>query len=144
MLLTERHGDVALVRLNRPEKLNALNESLMSALSMGLDVISKDGRVTGMVITGAGRAFCAGGDLEMLAGWQELAVDERKFRFLAGAALATRLAPMPIPVVAAVNGPAVGAGFNLQTCALISAWQVDRPSSCRDSSESVWCRTSAD
>jgi enoyl-CoA hydratase/carnithine racemase len=59
-LLSERHGLVALFTLNRPEKLNALNNELISALMAALDEIELDRSVRVIIITGAGRAFSAG------------------------------------------------------------------------------------
>ena len=117
VLITERHGHVALLRLNRPERLNALSEPLIGALRVGLDAAVDDAGIVALVITGAGRAFCAGGDLEMLTAWQDLTARERRMRYVDAAALALRLAELPIPVVAAVNGPAAGAGFDLALAA---------------------------
>jgi 2-(1,2-epoxy-1,2-dihydrophenyl)acetyl-CoA isomerase len=112
-LLTENLAGVMLLRLNRPEKLNALNESLIAALNAAFDVAESDAEVKALVITGTGRAFCAGGDLEMLTSWQKMTAHERRTSYLTGASLALRLAEMALPVVAAVNGVAFGAGFDL-------------------------------
>jgi len=112
-LFTENMAGVMLLRLNRPEKLNALNESLIGALNVAFDFAENDDAVKALVITGTGRAFCAGGDLEMLTSWQNMTAHERREGYFTGAALALRLAEMPLPVVAAVNGIAFGAGFDL-------------------------------
>jgi 2-(1,2-epoxy-1,2-dihydrophenyl)acetyl-CoA isomerase len=101
---------VATITLNRPEKLNAftgtMREDLLAALreSAG-DVV---------VITGAGRAFCAGGDVEFMHALQE-SNDTAAFRKLldAGRDVILQIAAMPRPVIAAVNGVAAGAGCNL-------------------------------
>jgi 2-(1,2-epoxy-1,2-dihydrophenyl)acetyl-CoA isomerase len=101
---------ITTITLNRPEKLNAfagtMREELLAALR------AAEGRV--LVITGAGRAFCAGGDVEFMAGLQR----ERNiaaFRKLldAGRDVVIQIATMPQPVIAAINGIAAGAGCNL-------------------------------
>ena len=113
VLISKRHGRVMLLRLNRAERLNALSEALLDALLASLADTAKDPECDAVVITGAGRAFCAGGDLDTLAAWRNLTARERQERYRKGAALALRLAELPIPVVAAVNGAAVGAGLDL-------------------------------
>ena len=108
----ERKGGVATVRMNRPDRLNAYNAEMGDALlSAGLDV-SADPSVRCVVLTGTGKAFSAGGDVEMMSsirgegstGFLELTV--RLHAFIA------TLRRAPKPVVAAVNGVAAGAGFS--------------------------------
>jgi len=103
-------SDITTITLNRPEKLNAFSGSMREDLLAALKAVA--GRV--VVITGAGRAFCAGGDVEYMAGLQR----ERNvaaFRKLldAGRDVVLQIAWMPQPVIAAINGVAAGAGCNL-------------------------------
>jgi len=106
---TDDHGRVRLVTLNRADKLNALDAPCRLALLEALEAAVTDDGVRVVVLTGAGRAFCTGQDV---AAADEL-VD-------AGATVANTYNPlarilreMPKPVIAAVNGPAVGAGLGL-------------------------------
>ena len=66
VLLESREGAVLTLTMNRPDKLNALNTELATAIVAGLERAAKDDSVRCVVLTGAGRAFCAGGDLGML------------------------------------------------------------------------------
>jgi enoyl-CoA hydratase/carnithine racemase len=101
---------ITTITLNRPDKLNAFSGTMREDLLAALKAAA--GRV--VVITGAGRAFCAGGDVENMARLQK-AGDVGAFRKLldAGAAIVTQIAEMPQPVIAAINGVAAGAGCNL-------------------------------
>ncbi|MGG7102112.1 enoyl-CoA hydratase/isomerase family protein [Rhodococcus sp. 24CO] len=108
---------VALLTLNRPERLNALDVHLVAALTAALDDIASDRTCRVVVITGAGRAFCAGLDLE---GYGDSERDETEGRTLAAfgrqqdiAHLTERINSLPQPVIAAVNGPAAGGGLAL-------------------------------
>lgn len=107
--------DIAVVTLDRPEKLNALNFELVEALHRALDDIHRNGQCRVVVLTGAGRGFCsgldlsdpnppeAGGGLEFPRSglrWQERIAE-----------LTTRIQSLRQPVIAAVNGPAYGGGF---------------------------------
>src|ERR1051325_3771856 len=110
-MIDSRTADgITTITLNRPDKLNAfagtMREDLLAALR------GADGRV--VVITGAGRAFCAGGDVENMARLQK-AGDVAAFRKLldAGREVVVQIAEMPQPVIASVNGVAAGAGCNL-------------------------------
>ena len=107
---------VAVVRLNRPERLNAINEAMQTELSQALSELAVDRSVHAVVLTGSGRGFCAGVDVRdfgpsMVAAdapaLQRMGFQERM------AALAQAVRALPQPVVAAVNGPCVGAGLAL-------------------------------
>ena len=102
------------ITLNRPEKLNAFIGRMRSDLALALELAATDAAVRVVVITGAGRAFCAGGDIEYMA---ELVArdDVEEFTRLLGTArrVLTTLRSMPKPVVASINGAAAGAGCNL-------------------------------
>lgn len=104
-----RDGAVATVTLNRPDKLNALDRPTRWELITALREVADDDAVRAVVLTGRGRAFCVGQDL---AAVEEL---EHADETVAGSynPIAHTLAELPKPVVAAVNGPAVGAGLGL-------------------------------
>ena len=108
-LLKEIAGGVATFMLNRPEALNALNAQLRRELLAAFRAIARDEAVRSVVITGAGRGFCAGADLRGGSA-------ERDFRAVLGAEynpLIAAIRNLPKPVVAAVNGVAAGAGVSL-------------------------------
>ncbi|MFZ0522108.1 MAG: enoyl-CoA hydratase [Candidatus Acidiferrales bacterium] len=114
----ERSGTVVTIRLNRPEKLNALNIQMGQELVHALLRAQGDRGIHCVVLTGAGRAFCAGGDLELLRGArQRKAVRELESLVEAGKEIALAIATMPKVVIAAVNGPAAGGGMNLALAA---------------------------
>lgn len=118
-LKMERIGDVLMVTLNRPEVLNAINPPMHGELArFWVDVAHDDARV--VVLTGAGRAFCAGGDIADMAkipSAGEFALTHRE-----GVLIMSRLLEVPQPVIAMVNGPAVGLGATLALyCDLIYA-----------------------
>lgn len=105
---------VATIRLNRPEKLNAMTYPMLRALRSAVDAASEDPRVVGIVITGEGRGFCAGLDASVLAATSSAGSSARAPEQpgeLLG--LASYLLRVPKPVIAAVNGPAAGGGFVL-------------------------------
>jgi 2-(1,2-epoxy-1,2-dihydrophenyl)acetyl-CoA isomerase len=105
---------IATITLNRPDKLNAFTGTMREDLLDALRTCEHDENVRVVVITGAGRAFCAGGDVEYMAKLQETN-DVASFRKLldAGRDIVMQIASMPKPVIAAVNGVAAGAGCNL-------------------------------
>lgn len=116
--LLERNGPLAVVTLDRPEVLNAFDESLTAALAAALAEAAADTSVRAVVITGAGRAFSAGQDLRDRAAMVEEGKDLRL-----GNELRRRYHPvvrtlreMRKPVIAAVNGIALGAGLGVALC----------------------------
>jgi len=118
VLIEERTGSVVTIRLNRPEKLNALNVELGRALVHAMLRNGQDPSVRGIVITGAGRAFCAGGDLSLLRDVRMRRADrELEGLLVAGKELCLAIATMPKPVIAAVNGAAAGGGMNIALAA---------------------------
>lgn len=118
VVLEERNGSVATIRLNRPEKLNALNVELGRALVHALLRASQDSAVRAVVLTGAGRAFCAGGDIDLLLDMRKRnANDELEGLLVAGKEICLSISTMTKPVIAAVNGPAAGGGMNLALAA---------------------------
>lgn len=114
MIRSETHDAVTTITLDRPEKLNAFAGRMREDLLAALRAAEGDANCRVVVITGAGRAFCAGGDVEYMSGLQKEG-DVNAFRKLldAGRDIVTTIAEMPKPVIAAVNGVAAGAGCNL-------------------------------
>lgn len=114
-VLLEREGDVALVRLNRPERLNALTGDMLDLLAATLRRAADEG-ARAVLITGEGRAFCAGADLAASAasmGKRDLG-DSLRDHYNP---LIETIAGLPIPVVSAVNGAAAGAGASIALAA---------------------------
>lgn len=118
-VLHERRGAVALLTLNRPEKLNALNYELIDRLVSLLDEIEKDPKTRAIVLTGAGdRAFSAGADIAgfapSVAAGPETALREFVRR---GQRMTARIETFPKPVIVAVNGLAHGGGSEITEAA---------------------------
>ncbi len=116
-LTVERPDDgIALVRLNRPERLNAINEVLLGELKQACVDIALDPDTRAVVLTGTGRGFCSGIDLRdfgpSMLDATDPAIDRLRFQE-SMASLPQAIRALPQPVVAAVNGPAVGGGFAL-------------------------------
>ena len=112
-LLVDTDGGVTTLTLNRPEALNALTSGLRVELLAALKTAARDSAVRAVVLTGAGRAFCAGADLRGGSG-------EREFRRVLAAEynpLILAIRELEKPVVAAVNGVAAGAGMSLALAA---------------------------
>lgn len=105
---------VATITLNRPEKLNAFTGTMREDLLDALQSAERNQSVRAVVITGAGRAFCAGGDVEYMSELQQRG-DGASFRKLldAGRDAILQIANMEKPVIASINGVAAGAGCNL-------------------------------
>lgn len=106
---------VATITLNRPEKLNAFGDDMRERLIEALDRVAGDPDARVLVITGAGRAFCAGGDVHHMVALKQRDAEFRELKPLLeyGRGIVTRLEQLPIPTIAAVNGVAAGAGMNV-------------------------------
>ncbi len=114
LVLEAREGGVATLTLNRPDRLNALNVELGTALLDSLRRAAEDPTIRAVVLTGAGRAFCAGGDIAVLRDARiRNAGAELEGLLRAGMEIVLAITRMPKPVLAAVNGPAAGGGMNL-------------------------------
>lgn len=121
-LLVDRDGAVVTLTLNRPERLNAMSLALVERLRDTLAALAEDRDVRAVVLTGAGRAFCAGGDVGEIASSGGSGDVLREAGGLAATIRScTRIVEivrtMPQPVIAAVNGPCAGAGMSLACAA---------------------------
>lgn len=114
-VLIERKSAVALLTLNRPHKLNALDYETIDRLMALLDDIEAAPSIRAVIITGAGdRAFCAGGDIHEFSASIRNGIDEASRDFCRrGQAMTARLESFPKPVIAAVNGIAFGGGCEI-------------------------------
>lgn len=115
LVLNETRDGIAILTLNRPEKLNALNYALVDRLLAVLDDIEVDAGVRAVILTGAGeRAFSAGGDIHEFSASVALGVDVAMRDFvMRGQRLTARLEAFRKPVIAAVNGIAFGGGCEI-------------------------------
>jgi len=114
MIRTETNNHITTITLNRPEKLNAFSGTMREDLLAALRAAAGDPGCRVVVITGAGRAFCAGGDVEYMSGLQKDGnVDAFRKLLDAGRDVVTTIVEMAKPVIASVNGVAAGAGCNL-------------------------------
>ncbi len=113
-LLFDLHDGVATLTMNRPQARNALSADMKAAFAEAVPRIVADDAIRALVITGAGGAFCAGGDIRGMAearpqmdheGWRRRMLEVQPWM--------TQLIECPKPVIAAVDGPAFGAGFGL-------------------------------
>jgi 2-(1,2-epoxy-1,2-dihydrophenyl)acetyl-CoA isomerase len=112
-VLVEQRAGYRVITLNRPSRLNAFSEDMHRALAHVLDEAERDEKCRALLLTGAGRAFCAGQDLnDRLANPGEKVVLGRALQDFYNP-LVRKLRALPFPVVAAVNGVAAGAGANI-------------------------------
>lgn len=114
ILLHIDHG-IAVITLNRPDKLNAFAGDMREQLIDALHRVAASAEARVLVITGAGKGFCSGGDVAHMVGLKQKGADFDALAPLleAGRAIITRLVALEIPTIAAVNGVAAGAGCNL-------------------------------
>jgi 2-(1,2-epoxy-1,2-dihydrophenyl)acetyl-CoA isomerase len=118
VLLETREGSIVTLAMNRPDRLNALNNELSTALNEAISRIAADQTVHVVILTGAGRGFCAGGDLAVIGKGRASGDDKELGPLLrSGMQAVLKMRTMPQPVIAAVNGPAAGAGMNLALAA---------------------------
>jgi enoyl-CoA hydratase len=110
-LLTSREGDVVLLTLNRPDKLNALNAELLGELDAALAELARDTTIACAILTGAGeKAFAAGADI---AAMLDLTPEQARFFSEMGHRVCSRMEHAPFPFIGAVNGVALGGGCEL-------------------------------
>ncbi len=110
LVLLERRGAVALLTLNRPDVLNALDSATLAAIAARSAEIARDAGVHAVVVTGAGRAFAAGADI---AAMRKLGPAEAEAFSRLGHAAVASLEALAVPTIAAVNGFAFGGGCEL-------------------------------
>ena len=114
MIELTRENAIATITLNRPEKLNAFAGTMREDLVSALRTVERDANCHVVVITGAGRAFCAGGDVEFMRDLQQRRDVETFSKLLqAGGEIVMQIVQMLKPVIASINGIAAGAGCNL-------------------------------
>lgn len=118
LVLDERLDGVAVLTLNRPQVLNALDDDLMEALAASTFGVAKDESIHCVVLTGAGRGFCSGGDLNNRAQKDgeptiRLSFEERQAKLRSFSEAARQLRDMPKLTIAMINGPCAGAGVGL-------------------------------
>jgi 3-hydroxypropionyl-coenzyme A dehydratase len=103
--------DIAIIKINRPEVLNALNKEVMSELSAAIDIVGADGKIKVLIITGTGeRSFCAGADIRYVVNIDPIEA-ERYATFIH--TLLNKIENLEKPVIAAINGYALGGGCEL-------------------------------
>ncbi|HML02843.1 MAG TPA: enoyl-CoA hydratase [Candidatus Bathyarchaeia archaeon] len=112
-IIFEEEDDVATIILNRPAIFNALDSEMGEELVDAIEKCKRRARIKVLIITGAGKAFCSGGDLKAMKEWSGDLGDFflQLTKFLHRVILDIRM--MPKPVIASINGPAAGAGFSL-------------------------------
>jgi 2-(1,2-epoxy-1,2-dihydrophenyl)acetyl-CoA isomerase len=112
-----REKGVAFITLNRPEVLNALSERMKVELIHALKETEEDDDIRVMILTGRGRAFCAGADLNRFVEIQESDKDHKKKTRFGSLDLPRAFIQYPKPIIAAINGPSYGFGFTVTlTC----------------------------
>jgi len=115
-LLTRVYNGLAFVTLNRPERLNALTHEMLAGLVAVLTDMAANPDIGCVVLTGAGTAFCSGGDVKVQAasaGKSKLSPEQRTDQLRRGMEASRLLHEMPKPTIAMVNGVAAGAGMSL-------------------------------
>jgi len=113
MILYNKHDSYSILKLNNPEKRNALSPELVAQLKTKLNGIKDDKSVKALILTGEGKSFCAGADLKYLNQLRKFSTIENRKDSESLAELFLTLYDMPIPTIAAVNGAAVAGGCGL-------------------------------
>ena len=118
-IILELRDNIAILFLNRPNKLNAFTIPMMEDIISALDKIESEDEIKAVVLSGKGRAFCAGADLSsgentFNPSFDDFAVKEGDFRKDSGGILTLRMYKFLKPIVVACNGPAVGVGASMQ------------------------------
>lgn len=111
----ELHGPVAIITMNRPDDLNALNADLCEELVEAIEICREDEKIRAVVLTGAGKAFCSGGDLKEAKKAVGTPAQSHFFRDVTKTLhrLIVDLRLLPKPIIASINGSLGGAGFSL-------------------------------
>ena len=121
-ILFEKSDSLAVIHLNRPKKLNAFNQAMLHDLLKALDYVDSQDSIKALIITGSGKAFCAGADLSSGKNTFNSEFDnsesyEENFNRDSGGILALRMFKCLKPILIACNGVAVGVGATLQLAA---------------------------
>jgi 2-(1,2-epoxy-1,2-dihydrophenyl)acetyl-CoA isomerase len=112
-VICENENGTGIISLNRPEKMNALTREVLQELSAVLETLGKDASVKVIILTGRGRGFCAGGDLEGHPAFSDNSALNREGYLREAQEVTRRITGLPKPVIAAINGVAAGAGLDL-------------------------------
>ncbi len=113
-LLVEKKDGIAIITLNAPDKMNALTMKMRKSLPLAAQELNQDDEVKVVIVTGAGRAFSAGGDIDAMKARVEGTLQQTRFEKLQAVGFwGDVFARLDKPVIAAINGAAVGAGFAL-------------------------------
>ncbi|RJQ25371.1 MAG: hypothetical protein C4589_11345 [Peptococcaceae bacterium] len=119
-IILKKEDHIATLILNRPDRRNAINRKMMEELVAAVEEVAYDDDVRVLVITGAGKGFCAGADIDIMAGGPNEEIDaqsveglRRSFMFRAAKKLIHGVHKLEKPTIAMVNGACVGAGFDL-------------------------------
>ncbi len=115
-VLQQIENDIAVVTLNRPEKRNALSPELVAELDATLDSLQQDGRIRAVILTGAGKAFCAGADLAYLKQLSAFTEEENLADSQNLARVFRKIYQFPKITVAMINGAALAGGCGLALC----------------------------
>lgn len=122
LVLLESDGHVRTIRLNAPERRNALDWPLLDELAAAVATVKADPEARALVVAGNGSAFCAGANLANLFGDIDRPVDDMRAHLMKVYASFLGLRDLTLPTIAAVQGPAVGAGLNIAlACDIIVA-----------------------
>ena len=113
-LRLDRPADgVAILTLDNPDQRNAMSAQMTTAWAAAVDTLAADRSVRVVVVTGAGTAFCSGGDTSWIAGEPDAGVDQLRSRMLPFYRTWLSIRRLEVPTIAAINGPAIGAGLCL-------------------------------
>jgi methylglutaconyl-CoA hydratase len=115
MIQISKKTGLVIIKLNRPEKRNALHPQMISQIKDEIDILSKDKEAKALIVTGEGSSFCAGADLEYLNKLQDFSSIENEKDSQSLAELFLKIYQLKIPTIAAVNGPAIAGGCGLAT-----------------------------